>query len=63
MKFKHFGRVLSISLSFSVVGYSIAVTLYYYDYYSYIFDRAKLASLQYSFSGRLALRTEQAING
>jgi hypothetical protein len=50
-----------LSTTFSIDGYAIAVVVYYYDYYEFLLNRAKLASLQYSYSGRLALRTEEAI--
>ncbi|MGN0241715.1 MAG: hypothetical protein ACI4CS_08525 [Candidatus Weimeria sp.] len=56
------GVLALLSTTFPIDSYSVTLSIYYYDYYSYLVDRAKLASLQYSFSERLALRTEAAID-
>ncbi|MGN0270376.1 MAG: hypothetical protein ACI4CX_06745 [Candidatus Weimeria sp.] len=55
------GLLALLSTTFPIDGYAIAVVVYYYDYYEFLLNRAKLASLQYSYSGRIALRTEEAI--
>lgn len=51
-----------LSLERHKTGFYSGISIYYYDYYSFLIDRAKFASLQYSFSERLALRSEAAID-
>lgn len=47
----------------SLVGYGISMTVFYYDFCSSILNRARLAALQYSHSGRVALRLDKVLSG
>ncbi len=44
-----------------LAGLSISLSVFYYDCYSSLINRARLAALQYSYHGRLALRIEKTL--
>lgn len=57
------GMLSMLASTIPVIGMSVSMTVFYYDCYSSIINRARLAALQYSYSTRVTLRMEQALYG
>lgn len=57
------GLVSVLTATPALAGLSISLSVFYYDVYSSLMNRARLAALQYSYHGRLALRIEKVLYG
>lgn len=57
------GFLAVLAMTPPLVGLGISMTVFYYDFYSSILNKARLAALQYSYSSRVALRLEKVLFG